>query len=54
MTQQQTVYCGWDIGGAHLKVARCDHNGQLQTVRQYPCALWRGIDELATVLQKVY
>lgn len=53
MTQQHTGYCGWDIGGAHLKVARCDHNGQLQTVRQYPCALWRGIDELAKVLQQV-
>jgi probable H4MPT-linked C1 transfer pathway protein len=53
MTYQATGYCGWDIGGAHLKVARCDHHGQLQTVQQYPCALWRGIDELTNTVQRV-
>ena len=45
-------FCGWDIGGAHLKVARCDDKGQLRQVLQYPCALWRGIGELGKSLQQ--
>jgi probable H4MPT-linked C1 transfer pathway protein len=36
---------GWDIGGAHLKVARlCD--GTVIEVRQVACALWQGLDRL--------
>ena len=54
MTQtDQTSFCGWDIGGAHLKVARCDNKGRLNTVREYPCALWRGIEELQVLLLQV-
>ncbi|MCX4186383.1 hydantoinase/oxoprolinase family protein [Methylophaga sp. OBS4] len=45
---QPSGFSGWDIGGAHLKVARCDVSGQLQDIIQFPCALWRGIDELET------
>lgn len=40
------AYSGWDIGGAHLKVARSDNNGNLLNVIQLPCALWKGIDQL--------
>jgi probable H4MPT-linked C1 transfer pathway protein len=36
---------GWDIGGAHLKLALVE-NGRLVAARQVPCALWRGLDEL--------
>lgn len=39
-------YLGWDIGGAHLKVACSNSNGELEVVIQLPCALWKGIDEL--------
>lgn len=39
-------YFGWDIGGAHLKVARLDHRGAITAVRQIACPLWRGIQEL--------
>ena len=39
-------YFGWDIGGAHLKVARLDHRGAVTAVRQIACPLWRGIQEL--------
>ncbi|MEX2480911.1 MAG: hydantoinase/oxoprolinase family protein [Gammaproteobacteria bacterium] len=39
-------YFGWDIGGAHLKVARIDARGQVTAVRQIACPLWRGIHEL--------
>lgn len=49
---KQPGYCGWDIGGAHLKVARCDKNGQLEQVIQLPCALWRGIEELQLSMQQ--
>jgi len=47
-----TGFCGWDIGGAHLKVAHCDNTGQLTQVIQLPCALWRGIDELKVAMQQ--
>jgi probable H4MPT-linked C1 transfer pathway protein len=36
---------GWDIGGAHLKAARC-RDGVVTAVRQLPCALWQGLDRL--------
>jgi probable H4MPT-linked C1 transfer pathway protein len=36
---------GWDIGGAHLKLALVE-NGRLAAGRQVACALWRGLDEL--------
>jgi len=39
---------GWDIGGAHLKLAYVSH-GELY-VHQVHCPLWRGIHELNTVL----
>jgi probable H4MPT-linked C1 transfer pathway protein len=49
---KQPGFCGWDIGGAHLKVARCNEHGQLEQIIQLPCALWRGIDELRQTLQQ--
>ncbi len=36
---------GWDIGGAHLKLALVE-DGRLAAARQLPCALWRGLGEL--------
>ena len=38
---------GWDIGGAHLKVARLDASGNVTSVHQLACPLWRGVGELA-------
>ena len=40
------VIIGWDVGGAHLKVARVDPAGAVCAVIQVPCALWRGLGEL--------
>ncbi len=40
-------YTGWDIGGAHLKIARLDHNGVLCALDQFATPLWQGIDRLA-------
>src|SRR5215469_11994621 len=36
---------GWDIGGAHLKLAQVD-DGTIVAVRQIPCPLWLGLDRL--------
>ena len=39
-------YTGWDIGGAHLKVARLDRAGALCALEQFPTPLWQGMDTL--------
>jgi probable H4MPT-linked C1 transfer pathway protein len=44
---------GWDIGGAHLKVALIDNDGNLRRVLQMPCPLWQGIDRLIAALDQV-
>ncbi len=44
---------GWDIGGAHLKIAVLNQTGQLIGVEQYPCALWRGIDQLTPLITQI-
>jgi len=51
MTNQQTCITGWDIGGAHLKVARCDNQGTLLDVIQISCPLWQGIEHLEAAIQ---
>lgn len=40
---------GWDVGGAHVKAARCE-GGAVVDVVQWPCALWQGLDKLDAVL----
>lgn len=47
----QDCLTGWDIGGAHLKVARCDQHGRLLHVLELPCPLWRGVDALRKALR---
>lgn len=49
MSNPHTV--GWDIGGAHLKLAVLDANGDLLDIEQRPCALWRGLDVLETAME---
>lgn len=44
------VVLGWDVGGAHLKLARLGAEGRLEAVRIVPCALWRGPGELDAAL----
>jgi probable H4MPT-linked C1 transfer pathway protein len=44
---------GWDVGGAHLKAAMLNADGELQQVLQVPCALWRGLDELEKAIDIV-
>ena len=40
-------YTGWDLGGAHLKVARLDRAGALCALEQFATPLWQGLDTLA-------
>lgn len=40
------VCFGWDIGGAHLKLASLDADGRLLAVRQLACPLWQGMEQL--------
>lgn len=43
------IVAGYDVGGAHLKVARSE-NGRLVAVRQILCPLWQGMDKLDRAL----
>ncbi|MGH8553896.1 MAG: hydantoinase/oxoprolinase family protein, partial [Methylococcales bacterium] len=43
---------GWDIGGAHVKVAVL-HKGCLVEVAQHACALWQGITRLEEVVCRI-
>jgi (4-(4-[2-(gamma-L-glutamylamino)ethyl]phenoxymethyl)furan-2-yl)methanamine synthase len=40
------VVLGWDIGGAHLKVAAVGRRGRVLQVVQLPCPLWLGLEHL--------
>jgi probable H4MPT-linked C1 transfer pathway protein len=44
---------GWDVGGAHLKAALLDTEGNLLQVHQASCALWRGLNELELAIDEV-
>ena len=39
-------FLGWDIGGAHLKIANVSNNGVILSVEQYPTPLWKGLSVL--------
>ena len=42
---------GWDIGGAHLKAVLLDVTGDIFSIQQLPCPLWRGLHELDSAIQ---
>lgn len=44
---------GWDIGGAHLKLAQLDASGRLLSAAQHATPLWEGLDELDRLLGRV-
>ena len=48
----EVAHVGWDIGGAHLKVAAVDTRGCAVAALQVPCALWRGIGQLESALDQ--
>ena len=51
MSAKNAYFSGWDIGGAHLKVARCDPQGHLIDVIEIACPLWKGIDQLQQAIK---
>jgi probable H4MPT-linked C1 transfer pathway protein len=51
MTTHQTEITGWDIGGAHLKVTRCNQQGHLTQAIEIPCPLWQGIEYLEQAIK---
>lgn len=44
---------GWDIGGAHLKVAQMSETGQLMGTHQVACPLWQGLEQLDTAMKEL-
>lgn len=44
---------GWDVGGAHLKVAKATGPGQVSQVAQVPCQLWKGLEQLHGSIDRV-
>src|SRR4051812_19253546 len=46
----ERIATGWDLGGAHIKVAQMDAGGHLHRAIQIPCTLWRGLEHLERAL----
>ena len=46
-------HLGWDIGGAHLKAALLNPQGQIQQVFQQACPLWKGLNELHSAFTQI-
>jgi probable H4MPT-linked C1 transfer pathway protein len=44
---------GWDIGGAHVKAALLNTQGQIVTVYQQPCPLWKGLNQLRLAVSHI-
>lgn len=42
---------GWDLGGAHLKVARAE-GCRIVAAAQFACPLWQGLDRLTAALRE--
>ncbi|WP_321897971.1 hydantoinase/oxoprolinase family protein [Paraburkholderia heleia] len=45
---------GWDVGGAHVKVAMTDADGGLLDIAQWACPLWQGLDHLTRTIDRVF
>jgi (4-(4-[2-(gamma-L-glutamylamino)ethyl]phenoxymethyl)furan-2-yl)methanamine synthase len=52
MRSGDVAQIGWDIGGAHVKLAAVDAGGHVVMAQQVPCALWRGLDQLESALER--
>jgi len=47
------IVLGWDLGGAHLKAAAVARSGKVLWVRQLPCPLWLGLENLDRAVASV-
>jgi len=50
--EEKQFVAGWDIGGAHLKVALCE-NGVITSARTLKTSLWLGLDQVRNVLDEL-
>jgi len=48
------TYIGWDIGGAHLKMASINHAGAVNFVNQLATPLWKGLDSLEYAISEMH
>jgi (4-(4-[2-(gamma-L-glutamylamino)ethyl]phenoxymethyl)furan-2-yl)methanamine synthase len=46
-------YAGWDVGGAHLKLAVVDSLGTVIQVEQHATPLWLGLESLENTLKEI-
>jgi probable H4MPT-linked C1 transfer pathway protein len=49
----QSSILGWDIGGAHVKAALLGAGGEVLSVVQIPCPLWKGLQYLCQAIDAV-
>ncbi len=47
------TYIGWDIGGAHLKMAHIDTDGRIIRVEQHATPIWQGLHNLDSILNDI-
>ncbi len=47
------VFVGWDIGGAHVKTAVVNIDGEVIAIYQIPCSLWKGLEQLTTAVSAI-
>lgn len=45
---------GWDLGGAHVKLAVLEAEGRLHSVAQAPCELWMGLDRIDSAVFQLH
>src|SRR5262245_17958131 len=50
---ERALIYGWDLGGAHVKLAVLEASGALARVVQRPCPLWLGEEHLERVLREL-
>lgn len=48
------TYIGWDIGGAHLKIASIDHDGCVIFAEQLATPLWEGLASLENAMSEIH
>jgi probable H4MPT-linked C1 transfer pathway protein len=44
------AFIGWDVGGAHLKMAHVDSHGKIIAAHQFSTPIWQGLDILHDAL----
>lgn len=54
MRPTEAARIGWDVGGAHLKVAALDRDGRPVAALHVPSPLWQGLDRLQAALDQVF